>query len=1658
MGEEEFRVRCVVSDDDNGQDTATEAMKKAQKSLIEEGFSVVWMKDSECLKINKKEKNCVYLYDPFGGNSFNHIRNLGCRIFGPLCILSSLEYKLDIPKRNVPVYNLAMKDVVLCCTNLVKQKRNELHEKVEAMGGTVSRDLTNNVTHLIAGEVGSKKYQVAASTGKQIYLPCWVDKVWEASQTKHIHGSSSQFLEYACPIFKGLVITVSGLDSEERNQVKKAVEAEGGKYTGEMKVNECTHLIINKPKGPKYEFAKKWKIHIVKSDWLYDSIEKGYCLEEKQFALSKDAGEKSEVKTSTPEKESGPRDRMSTLADISCISNVSMIQTTHLNETSSTTQNRKSTDEFETTVESIDLTKSTSDLFLDGCKIYLSGFRGVALEKLRKVINAGGATRLNTLSDNVTHVVIGERLEKDLEMLRNAVNRPHVVTPVWMAECFRQGFTVSEDPYRLPEFPPLDPQSPNVKGKKRLTDVKTVDKEEEVKEEMLGAQEGDDEFSDIMSQYLLQADQGPAPSGERTVIDKAEAPPATTIEEENLTQPPEMEEEGPMFHKKTFMFFGFDETHEKEMEKFLLEKGATILKTTSRGIPDYGVVPIDGFPVDRTVNEIVTNAWVQMCLEQEQVFPVSSNQLFSPIDIKMDASPLTGCVLSVSGFAGTERDCLMQIADILGAECQEYFVRKANKNLKASTHLVVMEAEGSKYQAAKKWNIPALSKRWIFKCAKTGERAPEGDYLIENECPESQDLTSSVQIPFTAGNQSGLPVIGVRPQHANPSPQSSHVNPKTRGNEAGEEMECDVSAPIPPGVTDNSPDKAGAHQDESNSNSEVGHIGVNRKSSMGGSKEKTEVWESGMETNQDDLMMLEVDPQDGSRRGSLRGGERRGSKGGQGSPEIPESQKENRGASKTPKLTNQRVKELKTAERETTPRTSSHRENLNESTGSLDLEKSFHPRFDLSDVLKNLETPEGQRGKQRKLGKRKSSLPFGELFESAIHAAAKFTTEYKASETADEVDGVCVSVDEDIERPLKGVIIYVSKKLSGQQAELNDLVAELGGDYKWQYDATCTHFIFQGKANDTTKEFRIAREQKKKIVSPLWIRMCKEQNAKVDESLFPHTYNPNLTLSMVKKATPGRGSPVKSTGARSTPQRGTRRSTRASKQSESSDIEDVPKPTNQTPANRATELGSLKRGGASSPEPNSKRQRMSSGNEVDDKETDKEEVEFTEMAGTLDYREELAKQLIEDMAGAKLKKPPGRRRSRKLNSSGQMNMSGEGSSNDSGMQSRPGSRTNRWNMNDDQKEAPKSSEVPGKEGSLPESSQTVHVMWDDPTGRLEQERLAHKLQRACSPTQDVNNLQEMMDAQFSDVEEGEEEENPVPQLSEEEQDRRLSSPRAGPSVAFHKQSKQTVPSPQPVTIEDEKEAEEDQGSAPPIFILSGMSQEERDDYGVLVESLGGKMLDGQNFDPSCTHLVIGVPARNEKFLACVASGKWVLHKSYFEACRQEGKFVQEDFYEWGGEGTASLLEKMNPAIRKLCEAAHRWRLKISSASQSCVGAFSEWRVALCTDRKKEDNFRRLLEAGGATVLNLKPPFSKSISATHAFVELNKVEMSEDDLLTLVKSGVVCVKPDFIAAHLTNSPTPNPEDYCPSEVRTMLQSLSGKRKLSSNDDSRKRSRR
>ena len=38
--------------------------------------------------------------------------------------------------------------------------------------------------------------------------------------------------------------------------------------------------------------------------------------------------------------------------------------------------------------------------------------------------------------------------------------------------------------------------------------------------------------------------------------------------------------------------------------------------------------------------------------------------------------------------------------------------------------------------------------------------------------------------------------------------------------------------------------------------------------------------------------------------------------------------------------------------------------------------------------------------------------------------------------------------------------------------------------------------------------------------------------------------------------------------------------------------------------------------------------------------------------------------------------------------------------------------------------------------------------------------------------------------------------------------------------------------------------------------------------------------------------VAGKASRTEKFLGACAAGKWVLHKSYMEACRAERRFIE----------------------------------------------------------------------------------------------------------------------------------------------------------------------
>lgn len=97
----------------------------------------------------------------------------------------------------------------------------------------------------------------------------------------------------------------------------------------------------------------------------------------------------------------------------------------------------------------------------------------------------------------------------------------------------------------------------------------------------------------------------------------------------------------------------------------------------------------------------------------------------------------------------------------------------------------------------------------------------------------------------------------------------------------------------------------------------------------------------------------------------------------------------------------------------------------------------------------------------------------------------------------------------------------------------------------------------------------------------------------------------------------------------------------------------------------------------------------------------------------------------------------------------------------------------------------------------------------------------------------------------------------------------------------------------------------------------GFGFQDRARYELLIGKLGGSVSDKPTFDPSATHLVCNKPARNEKLLASIASGKWVLHKSFLDACKEEGRFV---------EVSASKCLSKSPVLTKIVNVtllAHR---------------------------------------------------------------------------------------------------------------------------------------
>ncbi|KFQ16820.1 DNA topoisomerase 2-binding protein 1, partial [Merops nubicus] len=447
-GEEPFFVKFVKSSGNS--EYFFKALESIKEFQTEEHLQV--LEEETALSIKENDKS-LYICDPFRGVVFNHLKKLGCRIVGPQVVLYCMQAQRRVPRAEYPVHSMAMADVAVSCTSLDKDIREEVHKYVQLMGGRVYRDLNMSVTHLIAGEVGSKKYLVAASLKKPILLPSWVKTLWDKSQQSMVRHTEVSVAEHSCPIFLGCTICVTGLSGAERRDVQRLATRHGGHYSGQLRMNECTHLIVQEPKGQKYECAKKWNVHCVSVQWFSDSIERGYCQDETMYRVEAGSNQSNMPSTSTPMSHASKLDNH-TFADVSRISSISL---GGVNGTTCSSAMSSRLDPPPDELEHLDLSsyQAPEDL-LDGCRIYLCGFSGKKLDKMRRLINCGGGVRFNQLNEDVTHVILGENNDELEHFLDKSAHRPLVVTAKWLLESFRKGYLCPVEQYIPPNYQLLE--------------------------------------------------------------------------------------------------------------------------------------------------------------------------------------------------------------------------------------------------------------------------------------------------------------------------------------------------------------------------------------------------------------------------------------------------------------------------------------------------------------------------------------------------------------------------------------------------------------------------------------------------------------------------------------------------------------------------------------------------------------------------------------------------------------------------------------------------------------------------------------------------------------------------------------------------------------------------------------------------------------------------------------------------------------------------------------------------------------------------------------------------------------------------------------------------------------------------------------------------
>uniref|UniRef100_A0A3B3Z3T9 Epithelial cell transforming 2 n=1 Tax=Poecilia mexicana TaxID=48701 RepID=A0A3B3Z3T9_9TELE len=216
----------------------------------------------------------VFVLTDFSSPDYTYLYKHENRIIGPPVVLHCAAKEEPLHFSCRPLYCTAMLNLSLCLTGFRnKEEMKSLVNLVHHMGGTIRKDFSAKVTHLVAYSTHGEKYRLAVCMGTPILSPSWIQKAWEKRDHVHFHANDEEFrTEFKVPPFQNCILSFLGFSEEEKVNMEERTFKHGGQYA-EVGDDQCTHLVVEENSVKDLPVSPSQKLFVVKQEWFWGSIQ-----------------------------------------------------------------------------------------------------------------------------------------------------------------------------------------------------------------------------------------------------------------------------------------------------------------------------------------------------------------------------------------------------------------------------------------------------------------------------------------------------------------------------------------------------------------------------------------------------------------------------------------------------------------------------------------------------------------------------------------------------------------------------------------------------------------------------------------------------------------------------------------------------------------------------------------------------------------------------------------------------------------------------------------------------------------------------------------------------------------------------------------------------------------------------------------------------------------------------------------------------------------------------------------------------------------------------------------------------------------------------------------------------------------------------------------